>query len=88
MPEALAVSERVSLLKAAGAMRRAVRSTSLKPLYIQADVAGLATDVRGYDPHIALTPGGDGLDPYRAILAASASARAQTRRLHRLRIRH
>ncbi|MFT3723637.1 MAG: peptide chain release factor N(5)-glutamine methyltransferase [Hyphomonadaceae bacterium] len=41
------------------------------PPYIPAeDVAGLALDVRGHDPHIALTPGGDGLDAYRAILAA------------------
>ncbi len=41
------------------------------PPYIPAaDVPGLALDVRGHDPHIALTPGGDGLDAYRAILAA------------------
>lgn len=41
------------------------------PPYIpEHDVAGLAVDVRGYDPRMALTPGGDGLDPYRAILAA------------------
>ena len=32
-----------------------------KPTY-HADIAGLAMDVRGYDPHLALTPGGDGLD--------------------------
>ena len=41
------------------------------PPYIsEAEMAGLAKDVRAYDPHIALTPGGDGLDPYRAILRA------------------
>lgn len=41
------------------------------PPYIpEADIAGLANDVRGYDPRAALTPGGDGLDPYRLILAA------------------
>jgi release factor glutamine methyltransferase len=41
------------------------------PPYIPAaDVPGLALDVRGHDPHIALTPGGDGLAAYRAILAA------------------
>lgn len=41
------------------------------PPYIPAaDVLSLALDVRGHDPHIALTPGGDGLDAYRAILAA------------------
>lgn len=41
------------------------------PPYIpEADIAGLAVDVRDYDPRMALTPGGDGLGPYRAILAA------------------
>ncbi len=41
------------------------------PPYIpEADIAGLAKDVRGYDPRAALTPGGDGLDPYRLILGA------------------
>ncbi|MDP3493937.1 MAG: peptide chain release factor N(5)-glutamine methyltransferase, partial [Hyphomonadaceae bacterium] len=41
------------------------------PPYIpEDDIAGLAKDVRGYDPRAALTPGGDGLDPYRAILGA------------------
>lgn len=41
------------------------------PPYIpEGDIAGLAVDVRDYDPRMALTPGGDGLDPYRAILAA------------------
>ncbi len=41
------------------------------PPYIpEADIAGLAEDVRGHDPRIALTPGGDGLGAYRAILAA------------------
>lgn len=39
------------------------------PPYIpEADMAGLLVDVRAYDPHVALTPGGDGLGPYRAIL--------------------
>lgn len=40
------------------------------PYIAEAEMAGLATDVRAYDPHVALTPGGDGLDPYRAILNA------------------
>ena len=71
--EALAVSARVSLVEGSwgdptdGPFDLALSN----PPYIpEADVAGLATDVRGYDPHIALTPGGDGLGPYRAILAA------------------
>jgi release factor glutamine methyltransferase len=38
------------------------------PPYIAADeMAGLAPDVRDWEPHLALTPGGDGLDAYRAI---------------------
>lgn len=41
------------------------------PPYIpERDIAGLAADVRNFDPRMALTPGGDGLDPYRMILAA------------------
>jgi release factor glutamine methyltransferase len=43
------------------------------PPYIpEADLAALAPDVRRYDPRIALTPGGDGLGAYRAILAPIA----------------
>ncbi|MGB8814779.1 MAG: peptide chain release factor N(5)-glutamine methyltransferase [Paracoccaceae bacterium] len=38
------------------------------PPYIsQAEMPGLSPDVREWEPHIALTPGGDGLDAYRAI---------------------
>ncbi|QPH53912.1 peptide chain release factor N(5)-glutamine methyltransferase [Pontivivens ytuae] len=38
------------------------------PPYIAADeMAELAPDVRDWEPHLALTPGGDGLDAYRAI---------------------
>jgi release factor glutamine methyltransferase len=45
------------------------------PPYIAADeMAALAPEVRNHDPHLALTPGGDGLDPYRRI-AAGAGAR-------------
>lgn len=40
------------------------------PPYIPAvEMEGLAREVINHDPHLALTPGGDGLDPYRAILA-------------------
>ena len=45
------------------------------PPYIAADeMAGLAPEVRDHEPHLALTPGGDGLDAYRAI-ASEAPAR-------------
>lgn len=38
------------------------------PPYISSDeMAALAPDVRDWEPHLALTPGGDGLDPYRKI---------------------
>ncbi len=40
------------------------------PPYIAADeMAGLAPEVRDHEPHLALTPGGDGLDACRAIAA-------------------
>lgn len=45
------------------------------PPYIAADeMPGLAPEVRDWEPHLALTPGGDGLDAYR-IIARDASAR-------------
>lgn len=40
------------------------------PPYIAADeMSALSQDVREWEPHLALTPGGDGLQPYRAIAA-------------------
>lgn len=40
------------------------------PPYIPAvEMGGLAREVVNHDPHLALTPGGDGLGPYRAIVA-------------------
>ncbi|MFN4153250.1 MAG: peptide chain release factor N(5)-glutamine methyltransferase [Paracoccaceae bacterium] len=43
------------------------------PPYIAADeMAGLSPEVRLHEPHMALTPGGDGLDAYRAICAGIA----------------
>lgn len=45
------------------------------PPYIAAEeMAGLSPEVRDWEPHAALTPGGDGLDAYRAI-ARGAGAR-------------
>jgi release factor glutamine methyltransferase len=42
------------------------------PPYIAADeMAGLAPEVRDWEPALALTPGGDGLDAYRAIAAGA-----------------
>lgn len=42
------------------------------PPYIsEAEMAGLAPEVRDWEPHVALTPGGDGLGAYRQILAGA-----------------
>jgi release factor glutamine methyltransferase len=44
------------------------------PPYIESGaIAGLAPEVRLFDPHAALDGGGDGLDAYRAIAAGSAA---------------
>ncbi len=43
------------------------------PYIAEAEMAGLEPEVRDWEPRLALTPGGDGLDAYRAI-AAGASA--------------
>ena len=39
------------------------------PYVAEAEMAGLEPEVRGYEPRIALTPGGDGLGAYRRISA-------------------
>jgi release factor glutamine methyltransferase len=45
------------------------------PPYIAAEeMPELSPEVRDWEPHLALTPGGDGLDAYRAI-ARGAGAR-------------
>jgi release factor glutamine methyltransferase len=52
------------------------------PPYIsEAEMPGLAPEVRGHDPHMALTPGGDGLDPYRVIAAGAGDHLAPGGRL-------
>lgn len=48
--------------------------TSNPPYIAEAEMYGLAPEVRKHEPHLALTPGGDGLDAYR-IIAAEAPAR-------------
>ncbi len=71
--EALGVSSCVSFVE--GSLGVALEGSfdlvlSNPPYIPESDIAGLAVDVRDHDPRMALTPGGDGLDPYRAILAA------------------
>jgi release factor glutamine methyltransferase len=39
------------------------------PYIAEAEMAALSPEVRLWEPHLALTPGGDGLDAYRAIAA-------------------
>lgn len=71
--EALGVSGRAAFVEGgwATALPGPFDLVLSNPPYIaQDEMAGLAVDVRAYDPHVALTPGGDGLDAYRAILAA------------------
>lgn len=43
------------------------------PYIAAAEMAGLALDVANHDPHLALTPGQDGLAAYRAIIAVHAN---------------
>ncbi|MGO4909658.1 peptide chain release factor N(5)-glutamine methyltransferase [Pseudorhodobacter sp. W20_MBD10_FR17] len=44
------------------------------PPYIAAnEMATLSPEVRDWEPHLALTPGGDGLTPYRVITAGAAA---------------
>lgn len=43
--------------------------TSNPPYIAEDEMAGLSPDVLNWEPHMALTPGGDGLRPYRAIAA-------------------
>lgn len=70
--EALGVAERLTLAEADwwdGIGERGFDLVVSNPPYIAAaEMAGLAPEVRDHDPHIALTPGGDGLNAYRAIL--------------------
>ena len=41
------------------------------PYIAAAEMAELSPEVRDWEPHLALTPGGDGLDAYRAIAAGA-----------------
>lgn len=48
--------------------------TSNPPYITATEMAGLEPEVRNHEPHLALSPGGDGLDAFRAI-ARGAPAR-------------
>ena len=51
------------------------------PYIASGEIAGLAADVAGYDPHLALDGGPDGLDAYREIAARAGGALAEQGRL-------
>ncbi len=51
-------------------MERCDLILSNPPYISEEEMAGLSREVHDHDPHIALTPGGDGLAPYRAIAAS------------------
>jgi release factor glutamine methyltransferase len=56
----------------AGALASRFDCVVSNPPYIRsADIAGLAPDVRNYDPRLALDGGADGLDSYRRIAAGA-----------------
>lgn len=73
--ERLGVSSRAAFI-AANWTERLEGSFDLvvsNPPYIaEAEMAGLAREVREHEPRIALTPGGDGLDAYRMIAGGVA----------------
>jgi release factor glutamine methyltransferase len=71
------LSDRVTLQQAdwfKGLSDRFDLIVSNPPYIADAEMAGLSQDVLHWEPHAALTPGGDGLLAYRAI-AAGAGAR-------------
>lgn len=51
------------------------------PYIAQDEMAGLAPEVRDWEPHLALTPGGDGLAPYRIIAAKAGHHLSENGRL-------
>lgn len=74
--QALSLADRAQFLRSDwfGAVSGFFDLIVSNPPYIAAqEMAGLSPEVRDHEPHLALTPGGDGLDAYRAI-AGGASA--------------
>jgi len=75
--EDLGVADRLTLIEAdwfSGIDARFDLIVSNPPYIAAGEMAGLDPEVRDHDPEMALTPGGDGLDAYRAI-ATGARAR-------------
>lgn len=70
--QALGVSDRVHMV--ASDWFEAVEGVfdlivSNPPYITEDEMAALSPEVLGHDPHMALSPGGDGLSPYRVIAA-------------------
>ncbi|MWB77352.1 peptide chain release factor N(5)-glutamine methyltransferase [Pseudooceanicola sp. 216_PA32_1] len=77
--DALGLGDRVSFLHSdwfAAVAGRFDMIVSNPPYVSEAEMAGLDPEVALHDPRQALTPGGDGLDPYR-VIAAQAAAHLQ-----------
>ena len=69
---ALGVADRVEFVPAdwfGNVIGRFDLIVSNPPYIAQAEMAALQPEVRDWEPHLALTPGGDGLDAYRRIAA-------------------
>ncbi len=70
--QALAVADRLVFTQADwfdGVAGRFDLIVSNPPYIAAAEMADLQPEVRDWEPHLALTPGGDGLDAYRRIAA-------------------
>lgn len=69
---ALGLSDRVEFVQSdwfAKVQGRFDLIVSNPPYIAQDEMAGLSPEVRDWEPHLALSPGGDGLGAYRAIAA-------------------
>ncbi|MGA7457584.1 MAG: methyltransferase, partial [Methyloceanibacter sp.] len=80
----LGVGPRASFIAAdwlGAASRRFDLILSNPPYIASGEIADLAPDVAGYDPHLALDGGPDGLDTYRQIAARAGEALTEQGRL-------
>ncbi len=72
--ERLGCAERARFIRAdwfSGIEGRFDLIVSNPPYIAEAEVAHLAPEVRDWEPHLALTPGGDGIGAYRQIVAGA-----------------
>lgn len=72
---ALGLTDRASFVRAdwwRGVAGRFDLIVSNPPYIGEDEMDGLSPEVRNHDPHLALSPGGDGLEPYRIIADGAA----------------